>query len=62
MPVQAPRQEWSAKGESRVEDNEGSVDPDLGSEETTMFRAVAARLDYLSQDWPGITFATMKLC
>ena len=27
-----------------------------------MFRAVAARLTYLSQDWPDITFATMKLC
>ena len=27
-----------------------------------MFRAVAARLNYLSQDQPDITFATMKLC
>ena len=27
-----------------------------------MFRAVAARLHYLSQDRPDITFATMKLC
>ena len=27
-----------------------------------MFRAVAARLNYLSQDRPDITFATMKLC
>ena len=27
-----------------------------------MFRAVAARLNYLSQDRPYITFATMKLC
>ena len=35
--------------------------PELGREETTMFRAVAARLNYLSQDWPDITFATMKL-
>ena len=27
-----------------------------------MFRSVAARLDYLSQERPDITFATMKLC
>ena len=27
-----------------------------------MFLALAARLNYLSQDWPDITFATMKLC
>ena len=27
-----------------------------------MFRTVAARLNYLSQDPPDITFATMKLC
>ena len=27
-----------------------------------MFRAVAARLNCSSQDWPDITFATMKLC
>ena len=45
-----------------VEDNEGSIDPVLGHEETTMFRAVAARLNNLSQDLPDITFATMKLC
>ena len=43
-------------------DNEDSTDPELGHEETTMFRAVAARLNYLSQDRPDITFATMKLC
>ena len=52
----------SAKGETRVEDNEDSTDPELGHEETTMFRAVAARLNCLSQDRPDITFATMKLC
>ena len=51
-----------ATGETRVRDNEGSIDPELGHEETTMFRAVAARLIYLSQDWPDIAFATMKLC
>ena len=28
-----------AKGETRIEDNEGSIDPELGHEETTMFRA-----------------------
>ena len=27
-----------------------------------MFRAVASRLNYLSHDRPGISFATMKLC
>ena len=52
----------AAKGETRVEDNEDSTDPELGREETTMFRAVVARLNYLSQDRPDITFATMKLC
>ena len=45
-----------------VEDNEESTDPELGHEETTMFRAVAAKLNYLSQDRPDVTFATMKLC
>ena len=58
----SPTSGVAAKGETRVEDNEGSIDPELGREETTMFRAVAARLDYLSQDWPDITIATMKLC
>ena len=43
-------------------DNEGSIDPELGHDETTMFRAVAARLNYLSHDRPDIKFATMKLC
>ena len=38
------------------------TDPELGHEETTMFRSVAARLNDLSQDRPDITFATMKLC
>ena len=45
----------AAKEETRVEDNEDST-------ETTMFRTVAARLNYLSQDRPDITFATLKLC
>ena len=58
----APSPGVSAKGETRVEDNESSIDPELGQEETTVFRAVAARLNYLSQDWSDITFATMKLC
>ena len=39
----APAPGVGAKGETRVEENEGSVDPDLAHEETTMFRAVAAR-------------------
>ena len=43
-------------------DKEGSIDPELGHDETTMFRAVAARLNYLSPDRPDITLATMKLC
>ena len=58
----APTPEVVAKGETRIEDSEGNVDPELGLVETTMFRAVAARLNYLSQDLPDITFATMKLC
>ena len=58
----APTPGVVAKGETRIEDNEGSIDPELGQEETTMFRAVAARLNYLSQDRPDITFATVKLC
>ena len=58
----APTPSVAAKGETRVEENEGSVDPDLVHEETTMFRTVAARLHDLSQDRPDITFATMKLC
>ena len=33
----------SGQGGDQVEENEGSVDPDLAHEETTMFRAVAAR-------------------
>ena len=48
-----------AKGDTRIEDN---TDPELGREETTMFRAITARLNCLSQDRPDITFATMKLC
>ena len=55
----APTPGVAAKG---VEDNEDSTEPELGHEETTMFRAVAASLNYLSQDQPDITFATMKLC
>ena len=51
-----------AKGETRVEDNEGSINPEFGHEETTMIRAVAARLNFLSQDQPDSTFASMKLC
>ena len=58
----APTPGVAAKGQTRVEDNDDSIDPELGHEETTMFRAVAARLNYLSQDGPGITFAAMKLC
>ena len=58
----APTPGVAAKGKTRVEDNEGSIDPELGQEESTMLRAVAARLNYLAQDWPDFTFATMKLC
>ena len=58
----APTPGVAAKGETRVFDNKDSTDPELEREETTMFRAVAARLNYLSQDRPNITFATMKLC
>ena len=45
----APTPGAAAKGETRVEDNEDSTDPELGHEETTKFRAVAARLNYLSE-------------
>ena len=58
----APTPGVAAKGETRVEDNEDSTDTELGQEETTMFRAVAARVNHLSQDRRDITFATMKLC
>ena len=58
----APTPGVVANEETRVEDIDGSIDPELGHEETTMFGAVAARLNYLSQDRPDITFATMKLC
>ena len=50
----APTPGVAAKVETRIKDNEGSIDP--------MFRAVAARLNYLSRERPGITFATLKLC
>ena len=50
VPAQPPREG------TRVEDNEGSIDPELG-----MYRAVAARPNY-SQDRPDIAFAIMKLC
>ena len=58
----APTPGLVAKEETRIEDNEGSNDLELGHEETTMFRALAASLNYLSQDRPDSTFATMKLC
>ena len=43
----------------KFSDNEGSIDPDLEPEETTLLRAVAARLHYFA---PDITFATMEVC
>ena len=55
----APTPGVAAKGETRVE---GSIDPEMAHGETTMFRAVAARLNFLSQDRSDIAFATMKLC
>ena len=39
----APTPGVAAKGETRVEDNEDNTDPELGREETTMFRARPAR-------------------
>ena len=50
----APTPGVAAKEETKVEDNEESTDPELVHEETTMFRAVAARLNYLSQDGPTL--------
>ena len=58
----APTPGVVAKEETRIEDTERSIDPESGQEETTMFRAVTARLNYLSQDRPDIRFATAKLC
>ena len=58
----APTPGAAAKEESGVEDSEGSIEPELEHEETATFRAVAARLNYLSRDRPDITFATMKPC
>ena len=52
----APTPGVAVKGETRIEDNEGSIDPELWHEETTVFRAVAAWLNFLSQDRPDITF------
>ena len=56
----APTPGVAAKGETRVEDNERSIDP--GKRRPPMFRAVAARLNYLSQVWRDVAFGTMKLC
>ena len=58
----APTPGVAAKEETKVDDSEGSIDSELEPEEITMFRAVAARLHYLSQDQHGITFTTVKLC
>ena len=58
----APTPGVAAKGETRVEDTEGSTGLELVRVETTVFRAVGARLNCLSQDQPDITCATMKLC
>ena len=58
----SPNAGSSGPGRDQVKDNEGSTDPELEHEETTKFRAVAARLNNLSQDRPDITSATMKLC
>ena len=58
----APTPGLAAKGETRVTTTTAAPEPELGHEETTMFRAVAARLNNLSQDRPDIKFATMKLC
>ena len=58
----APHARSSSQGRDQGRRHKGSVDAELGHEETTMFRAVAARLNYLTQDRPDITFATMKLC
>ena len=58
----APTPRVTAEAETKVEGIEGSIDPEMGPEETSLFRAVAARLDYFFQNRPEITFATMKLC
>ena len=60
-PTHTPTAGVAAKKETKAEDSEGS-DPELWLEEITMFRAVAARPNDLSQDLPDITLATMKWC
>ena len=46
----------------KVDNDEDSVDPELGSEETIMFRVIVTRLNCLCQDRTDITFVIMKLC
>ena len=58
----SPYARIGSQGRDQGHDDDGSTEPELGHEETTMFRAVAARLNNLSQDRPDIKFATMKLC
>ena len=55
----APTPGAVAKGETRIEDNEGSIDPELGQEETTMFRAVA--VEGRSQEEESLTKNEFKL-
>ena len=43
----APTPGVTAKGETGVKDDEGSIDPELGADEITVFRAVAAKLNHL---------------
>ena len=40
----------AATGETKVEHNEGNIDPEWEHEEMTMFRAVAAMLNHLETD------------
>ena len=41
-----PARGVAAKGETKAEGDEGSTDPALGPEESTMFRPVASRLNF----------------
>ena len=41
----------AAKGETRVEHDEGSTNREKRHEETTVFRAVAARVNYLARQY-----------
>eukprot|EP00969_Alexandrium_andersonii_P373649 15484522-Alexandrium_andersonii.AAC.1 len=48
-------------GTGTTQEDEGD-DQELDQEESTRYRALAARADYLAQDRPDIHYATKALC